>query len=181
PLSVVTSGDVFRSRVLPYDSAAAVALREFNKKVMKALRMKRGVTHAEFIQGDADGEFYFLETAARVGGANLAEMIEAASGINLWREWASVEVANARKQTYQLPPVKHAYAGILVCLARQEWPDLSAYNDPEIVWKLKKEHHAGLIAQSQDNARVLELLNQYGERFAQDFLAFMPQLDKPND
>jgi len=49
------------------------------------------------------------------------------------------------------------------------------------VWKLKKEHHAGLIAQSQDNARILELLNQYGERFAQDFLAFMPQLDKPND
>lgn len=181
PLSVVTGGDVFRSRVLPYASADAAALRAFNQKVMKALRMKRGVTHAEFIKGDADGQFYFLETAARVGGANLAEMIETASGINLWREWASVEVANARKQTYQLPPVKQDYAGIIVCLARQEWPDLSAYDDPEIVWKLKKEHHAGLILHSQDNARILELLNQYGERFARDFLAFMPQLDKPAD
>lgn len=181
PLSVVTGGDVFRSRILPYDSPDSVALREFNKQVMKALRMKRGVTHAEYIKGDADGQLYFLETAARVGGANLAEMIEAASGINLWREWANVEVANARKQEYRLPPVKQDYAGIIVCLARQDWPNMDAYNDPEIVWKLKKEHHAGLILQSTDNARILELLNQYGERFAQDFLAFMPQLDKPND
>ena len=36
---------------------------------MKALHMKRGATHAEYIKGDADGKFYFLETAARVGGA----------------------------------------------------------------------------------------------------------------
>jgi hypothetical protein len=181
PLSVVTTGDVFRSRVLPYDSDDAAALRALNKNVMKALRMKRGVTHAEYIKGAADGQFYFLETAARVGGANLAEMIEFASGINLWREWANVEVANARQQEYQLPPIKQDYAGIIVCLARQDWPDLSAYNDPEVVWKLHKEHHAGLIVHSTSNARVLELLNQYGERFAQDFLAFMPQLNKPND
>src|SRR5581483_8900425 len=110
PLSVVTTVDVFRSRVLPYDSDDAAALRALNKNVMKALRMKRGVTHAEYIKGAADGQFYFLETAARVGGANLAEMIEFASGINLWREWANVEVANARQQEYQLPPIKQEYA-----------------------------------------------------------------------
>lgn len=181
PLSVVSGGGVFRSRNLPYDSADARTLRDFNKKVMKALRMKRGVTHAEYIKGDADGKFYFLETAARVGGANLAEMIEAASGINLWREWAKVEVANARKQEYTVPPAKQDYAGITVCLAKQEWPDLDAYDDPEIMWKLKKEHHAGLIVKSHDPNRVQELLDQYGERFATDFMAFMPQLDKPID
>jgi hypothetical protein len=180
PLSVVSGGGVFRSRNLPDNYEDAVALRAFNKKVMKALRMKRGVTHAEYIK-DADGKYYFLETAARVGGANLAEMIEAASGINLWREWARVEVANARKQEYTLPPVRHEYAGITVCLAKQEGPDLSAYDDPEIVWKLKKEHHAGLIVRSTDPARIEQLLDNYGERFANDFMAFMPQLDKPND
>lgn len=181
PLAVVSSGDVFRSRTLPYDSADAVALREFNKRVMKALRMKRGVTHAEYIKGYADGQFYFLETAARVGGANLAEMIEAASGINLWREWANVEVANARKEEYQLPPVKQEYAGIIVCLAQQEWPNMDAYNAPEVVWKLKKEHHAGLIMQAKNPERIQQLLDEYGERFAKEFLAWMPQLDKPND
>lgn len=180
PLTVVSGGGVFRSRNLVYDSPDAVALRAFNQQVMKALRMKRGVTHAEYIK-DADGKLYFLETAARVGGANLAEMIEAASGLNLWREWARVEVANARKQEYELPPIKQSYAGITVCLARQEWPDMSAYDDPEIVWKLVKEHHAGLIVQSDHSVRVRELLDGYGERFAQDFMAFMPQLDKPTD
>ncbi|MCC7161926.1 MAG: ATP-grasp domain-containing protein [Anaerolineae bacterium] len=180
PLTVVSGGGVFRSRNLVYDSLDAVALRAFNQQVMKALRMKRGVTHAEYIK-DADGKLYFLETAARVGGANLAEMIEAASGLNLWREWARVEVANARKQEYELPPIKQSYAGITVCLARQEWPDMSAYDDPEIVWKLVKEHHAGLIVQSDHSVRVRELLDGYGERFAQDFMAFMPQLDKPTD
>jgi hypothetical protein len=180
PLSVVSGGGVFRSRNLVYDSPDAVALRDFNKDVMKALRMVRGVTHAEYIK-DAEGKYYFLETAARVGGANLAEMIESASGLNLWREWARVEVANARKEEYQLPPVKQQYSGIVVCLAKQEWPDLSGYTDPEIIWKLRKEHHAGLIVNSTSPQRVEQLLDSYGERFAQEFMAFMPQLDKPND
>ncbi|MGQ9905113.1 MAG: FAD-dependent oxidoreductase [Anaerolineae bacterium] len=30
------------------------------------------------------------------------------------------------------------HTGILVCLARQEHPDLSAYADPEVVWRLRK-------------------------------------------
>lgn len=180
PLAVVTGGGVFTSRVLPYDSAEAVALRALNKQVMTALRMVRGVTHAEYIQGE-DGRLYFLETAARVGGANLAEMIEFASGINLWREWAKLEVAHARREEYRVPPAKQEYAGLVVCLAKQEWPDLSAYDDPEVVWKLKKEHHAGLIVHAPNPERIQELLNRYSERFAQDFLAFMPQLDKPQD
>lgn len=181
PLSVVSGGGVFMSRTLPHDSGDAATLRSLNKDVMKALRMVRGATHAEYIKGDADGRFYFLETAARVGGANLAEMIEFASGLNLWREWAKVEVANARKQEYHLPPTKQDYAGIVVCLARQDYPDLSAYNDPEIVWKLKKEHHAGLIVRADNPQRVQERLDNYSERFARDFMAFMPQLDKPAD
>ncbi len=180
PLSVVSGGGVFRSRTLPYDSEDAKTLRAFNQDVMRALRMVRGVTHAEYIK-DAEGNFYFLETAARVGGANLAEMIETASGINLWREWAKVEVANARKEAYHLPPIKHEYAGIIVSLARQEWPDLSGYDDPEIVWKLKKEHHAGLIVHATNPERITQLLDSYAERFTQDFMAFMPQLDKPLD
>ena len=36
-----------------------------------------GVAHTEFIKGRADGAFYFLETAARVGGANIVELLEA--------------------------------------------------------------------------------------------------------
>ena len=45
---------------------------------MKAMGLLRGVSHTEFIKSKADGKFYFLETSARVGGANLAELVEAA-------------------------------------------------------------------------------------------------------
>ena len=67
----------------------------------------------------------------------------------------------------------------MVSLARQQWPDLSGYADPEIVRRIQKEHHAGLIVKSPDFARVSELLTQYAERFRHDFLAVMPPNDKP--
>ena len=56
----------------------------------------------------------------------------------------------------------------------QEWPDLSDYNDPEVVWRMSKRYHAGLIISSPDAARVESMLESYAERFARDFLAVMP-------
>ncbi len=181
PFNVAHEGGIFITRTLPRDSKDARQLFALNRKVLRALGMVRGVTHAEYIKGTADGRLYFLETAARVGGANIAEMVEFAAGINLWAEWAKIELADARDETYQLPPVRNDYAGILICLARQEYPDLSTFQDPEIVWRLKKKNHAGLIVASPDPKRVEELLNQYSESFATEFLAVMPALDKPQD
>ena len=72
-------------------------------------------------------------------------------------------------------------AGLLISLARQEHPDTSAYNDPEIVWRLNdKKHHVGLIVKSPDPGRVQELIGSYVQRFRQDFFASQPPLDKPN-
>jgi len=48
--------------------------------LIAALGLVRGVAHAEFIQAHGDGNFCFLECAARVGGAYINEMVEAASG-----------------------------------------------------------------------------------------------------
>ena len=47
---------------------------------MAALGMLRGASHTEFIKARADGRIYFLETSARVGGAHIVELVEAASG-----------------------------------------------------------------------------------------------------
>ncbi len=134
----------------------------------------RGATHSEYIKSHSDGKLYFLENAARVGGANIGECVEYASGVNLWREWARIEIANLRGEKYQLPETHPGYAGIINCLAHQEWPELSGYNDPEVVWRLNKKYHAGLIVSSPDAARVESLLNNYAERFAHDFLAVLP-------
>lgn len=178
PMDVAHEGGVFLTRTIPRVSADAQALDTLNRDLLKSLGLARGVTHAEFIKAHADGRFYFLETAARVGGANIAEVIEAATGVNLWAEWAKIEVAGEHGH-YEVPPAREDYAGIVTTLARQEWPDTSAYDDPEVVWRLNKRHHVGLIVASHDAPRVEWLLQQYSRRFLEDFFARLPAPDKP--
>ncbi len=139
--------------------------------------MQTGATHAEFIKSETDGDFYFLEIAARVGGAYIADVLEAASGINLWHEWAKLEVSDGAARTRLKPRKEHA--GIILSLARQEFPDTSPYDDPEIVYRVKKKHHAGLIVRSKSHERVTELLIDYGRRFETDFIAVLPPLERP--
>jgi hypothetical protein len=153
-------------------------LREINRDLIGALGLVRGVAHAEFIRAHADGYFYFLECAARVGGAYINEMVEAATGLNLWREWARIEVAGGNGN-YRLPPLREEYGGVILSLARQENPDTSAFNDPEISLRIKKHHHAGLVLRSPDPQRVQTLLENYSQRFAAEFLAVEPPRDKP--
>ncbi|RMG66456.1 MAG: ATPase [Calditrichaeota bacterium] len=177
PMNVAHEGGIFITRTLKPKSPEFKALIQLNEKVLEALGMVRGVTHLEYIRSREDGRFYFLEAAARVGGANIVELVEAASGLNLWREWARIEVANARGEAYQLPQAVQRHAGLILCLARQEWPDTSAYTDPEIVWRMKKRYHAGLIVASDNYDRVSELLADYEQRFARDFLAVQPPVE----
>jgi biotin carboxylase len=174
----VSLGGIFTTRKIPRDSAEARALDPVNREVVKALGLVRGVTHTEFIKSRDDGQFYFLETAARVGGANIAETVEAATGLNLWAEWARVEMAG-EDGSYDLPPHRDDYAGVIISLARQEHPDTSAYNDPEIVYRLNKVHHAGLVIASKDHQRIDQLLNEYSRRFYEEFYTSEPPRDKP--
>lgn len=176
PIHVAHDGGVFVTRTMPRRDKDAKALLTFNAKLLKALGMVNGVSHTEFIKG-ADGEFYFLETAARVGGANIEQMVAAAGDVNLWAEWAKMEVAQVKGEPYAAPPDAGKYAGVLICLAQQEWPDLSGYQAAEIVYRVHKQQHAGLIVASESQARVEELIAEYGQRFAQDFLAVAPPLD----
>ncbi|MGB8595979.1 MAG: ATPase [Candidatus Sulfotelmatobacter sp.] len=178
PMNVAQGGGVFTTFTVPRGSDADAALRQINRDLIAALGLVRGVAHAEFIQEHADGHFYFLECAARVGGAYINEMVEAATGINLWREWARIEVAGG-DGSYKLPPVRTDYAGVILSLARQDDPDTSGYNDPEVVVRIKKHHHAGLVVRSTDPQRVPALLEVYARRFAQEFLAVEPPREKP--
>ena len=180
PMSVMHEGGIFSTRMIPRDSGDAQSLQALNRDLTNALGLVRGVSHAEFIKGRDDGRYYFLETAARVGGANIAEMVEAASGVNLWAEWAKIETATTA-HPYQLPPIRSDYSGIIISLARQEWPDLSGYQAPEIVWRMNKLHHAGLIVASPDPERVRTLLESFTERFYQDFYASAPPPEKPTE
>jgi len=177
PMSVAHGG-VFTTFTVPRGGEEDSALQAINVDLIAALGLVRGVSHAEFIRAHADGEFYFLECAARVGGAYINEMVEAATGVNLWREWARIEIAGG-DGSYELPPTRQDYAGVILSLARQENPDTSGYNDPEVHFRIKKHHHAGLILKSSNPQRIPALLDSYARRFAEEFMAIQPMKDKP--
>ena len=119
--------------------------------------MIRGASHTEFIRA-VSGDWYFLETSARVGGAFIVEVVEAATGVNLWREWAKVEIAG-QDGDYDPPAIRDNCGGIVLSLARQEQPDLLAYDDAEIAVRIRKSHHARLIVTSPDADRVEALID----------------------
>jgi hypothetical protein len=173
PLDVFHQGGIALTRMLPHDSPDVQTLRDLNRRVIQALGPDDGITHMEFIKATEDGRFFFLEVAARVGGAYISDAIEAATGLNLWTEWARMETATPDRP-YRLPEHRQDYAGVIISLARQETPDTSAYQDPEIVWRLSKPHHVGFIVVSPDPDRLWTLLDEYSRRFGEDFAATLP-------
>lgn len=178
PLDVSHEGGVFTTRTLLRSSADAKALLKINRELIAGLGLVRGVTHAEFLHAHHDSHFYFVEIAARVGGAYIADVVEAATGVNLWREWARIEIG-AGKKPYQLPKPRHEYGGAIISLARQENPDTSAYTDAEIIFRVPKHHHAGFVLRSPRENRIQELLESYATRFREDFYASQPVPEKP--
>lgn len=174
PLEVTQHGGIFTTRLMERGTADEQALRSLNERVLKAFGLDNGVSHTEFIRAHDDGTFYFLETSARVGGANIAELIEAATDVNMWAEWAKVEAAAAQGTRYSPPEPRNDYAGLLVSLARQEWPDTSHFAEPELVWRMRKRYHLGLVVKSPDYDRVKDLLDLYTQRVQKDYYASAP-------
>jgi hypothetical protein len=169
PMEISQGGGIFRSANVTYGSEDDKEMKEANKKVMKAFGMKNGAAHTEFIKGKEDGKIYFLETSSRVGGAHLAEMVEGATDINLWSEWAKIEDAISKGKEYKLPKVKKGYAGIVLTLSKFQQPDLSSFDDPEVYFRVPLDYHAGLIVRSKNQERITKLLTEYAERLSNGF------------
>ena len=176
PMEVAHEGRVFSSHTMKRGSKDERKLISLNDHLLKSLGLVKGVSHSEFIKSE-DGKFYFLETSARVGGANLADLVYYATGINLWREWAKLEL----NDKYKIPKSRNDYAAILQSLSKQEFPDMNYFSDPEVVWYLKKKFHAGLIIASSSFERVEELTKKYTERFYNDFFTSAPVPEKPTE
>ena len=177
PWTVAHQGGVFTTSTVARESEDAQVLDALNRRLLDTLGLVRGVTHTEFIRAHADGRCYFLETASRVGGAFIVDVIVASTGLNLWHEWAKLEVAGEHGQ-YDVPPHRDDYAGLVLSLARQEHPDTSAYDAPEIAQRIDMPFHAGLIVRADRPSRVQELLDAYAGRFVADFYTSAPAPDR---
>ncbi len=178
PMEVAHGGGIFRSVTVPFQSKTEKALKKLNAQIMNTFGMRYSASHTEIIHAKEDEQFYFLETASRVGGANIADMVEAASGISLWREWANLEVAMARSEEYQLPEVEKMYSGIIISLCRYENPDVSSFTDTEVTWRINEPHHVGFVVKSDLRDRVIELLENYADRIYRDYHASAPVPDR---
>ncbi len=180
PFNVAHGGGVFTSSTMDYDSEDSSRLEVLNSKLLSAFKHENGVAHAEFLKSKDDGEFYLVEVACRVGGAYIANVHEHARGFNLWREWGRLETATD-ENPYKLPELKQRYAGIALALAKVDEPDTSHYTDEEIVYRVSKPKHVGLIFESSTKARMEEILESYRNRITEDFLEIAPAKERYDD
>lgn len=180
PFSVSHHGGVFTTFTVPYKSPERKELERLNKQLIEGFAYKQGVAHAEFLQSKETGEFFLLEVAARVGGAYIANVLEQAAGFNLWREWAKLETVT-KERPYKAPKLRKDFAGIALALAKEDEPDTSHYTDEEIVYRVNKPKHVGLIFYSTRQKRLAELLESYTTRIADDFLAVAPAKERYDD
>jgi hypothetical protein len=176
PFDVAHAGGIFSSHTIERGTELDRALKALNATVLTRFGLVRGTAHVEFIRCRETGTIYLLECAARVGGAHIADMIEASTGLNPWSEWADVEIDG---DAYVLPTPRAEYGGLVVCLAREASPDTSAFSDPEIVYRSPEANHVGLVVRSPDPARARSLVSSYEERLRRDVLAVMPAISKP--
>lgn len=178
PFSLWRDGGVFSSSNLDKSDPQLKEATRINAALIAALGQERGVSHAEFIEAE-DGELFFLETAARVGGAHIDALVKETRGVDLWVEWARIEIAAASGKDYKVKPDRELQGGLLVCLTRQEYPDLRAYDDSEVTWSHVWPYHLAMVVAGKDRKRVNHLLDAYQHRFAQDFLAIGSGGDRP--
>jgi len=181
PFEVAHGGGIFRSATIGDTTADAKALLKMNNDIMKAFGMVYSASHTEFIKCHEDGKYYFLETSARVGGAHLAEMVEYATGINLWKEWAKIEIASKLGKKYTAPKPEKYHAGILVSLSRYQKPDLAPFNHKNVCWKMDKDYHVGFILRDTEIKQVHQLLNDYTEIVKSEYHASLPAPDRPTN
>lgn len=176
-LDVYQGGGVYATRTFPRDRPEVTELTRLNADLLRGFGLGQGASHTEFMKAHANGRYYFIETSARVGGANTADMVEAATGVNLWTEWARLEIDRTEGK-YTLPTLKKQYGGVVLSLAKFEKPDTTPFTETEIVQRIDLKNHIGFVLAADSPDRVQQLLNEYIARIARDYQAILPAADK---
>lgn len=179
PMQVSHEGGVFRSKTLNRYSDEYKNLEDANRKVLANFGLVNGATHTEFIRGKEDGKWYFLETASRVGGAHIPDLVEASSGINIWREWAKIENALLKNQSYEIARPTGFSAGLIIALAKELKPDYTAFECEEVVRFLPIDYHVGIVYKSDKPEVVDQRLDEAAHLIQEHHLQILPPKNKP--
>lgn len=180
PMEVSHEGGVFRTKTLGRYSEEFKALEKANQKVLRSFGLVHGATHTEFIRSRENGKWYFLETSSRVGGAHIPDLVEASSGINLWREWAKIENAILNNEQYTISKPTGFSSGLIIALAKEKTPDHEAFQCEEVVKFLPLDYHVGIVYKSDSAEKIQERLDEAATTIIRDFLQIIPPQAKPS-
>lgn len=178
PMKVSHEGGVFQTVTLGKRTKDAIDLKKINQELLTNFGIKYGATHSEFIKGK-DGKFYFLETSSRVGGAHIPDMIEAATGVNIWKEWAKMENALLRAEKYNVKEAHKLYAGLIVSLVKDKNPDRDPFQCEEVDRFLPKDYHIGIVYKADKADKVKKRLDEAAFYITSELLSILPPTDKP--
>jgi hypothetical protein len=178
PIEVVQTGGIFRTVTLTPRDPLLKAAMKINEQLIQSFGLKYSVSHAEFIYSEKDKRFYFVEIACRVGGAHISDMVQAASHINLWAEWARIEDHSLKSLNYKLPKIKRLQAGLIISLSKVKKPDYSHFDKIGLDWELQKDYHVGVIYVDPDEKVVLKKIEAATEVIKSKYFTTVPQSDK---
>ena len=178
PMKVSHEGGVFRTKTLARNSEEAMGLEKINKEVLDKFGIQNGATHSEYIRG-IDGQYYFLETSSRVGGAHIPDMVEAATGVNIWREWAKLENALLDGETYTVEETQKLFAGLIVSLAKEKHSDTTDLQNEDVEKFLPIDYHIGIVYKATTEEKIQERLDEAATIVTERILNILPPKDKP--
>ncbi|SHI58795.1 ATP-grasp domain-containing protein [Cruoricaptor ignavus] len=174
PMQVSHNGGIFQTRTLDKKTDEYKALEKLNAKVLKAFGLKHGAAHTEFIRNKENGEWYFLETSSRVGGAHIADMVEAATEVNIWAEWARIEQAVLHGERYKLKKPKPKPAGLTVALSSQQKQDYSRFSQDNILKTIELDYHFVIVHQAANDEDLAKSMDDAAAKISQSTLSVMP-------
>ena len=99
----------------------------------------------------------------------MGQLVEAATGVNLWREWARLEAGDLRHTAYTVPESLEGYAGSVVCAAEGAKPDLDLLDAPAIFARFRKNGQVGLIVRAAGTDHVQKLLDDCSTQIERQF------------
>lgn len=179
PMQVSHEGGVFMTKTLGTDSDEFMELSDLNSQLLTAFGLKNGATHTEFIKGKDDRKWYFLETSSRVGGAHIPDLVEAATHISIWREWARIEDALLKNKEYKIADPEGYYAGLIIALIKDQSPDYHDFESEEAIKFLPIDHHIGIVFRSDDPDVIQKKLDDAAVTIQEEMLSILPPKTKP--
>lgn len=170
PFEVTNKGGIFCTVNVGRRSKDAEELTKINRKVMSSFSIQEGVSHSEYIKGE-NGEFYFLETSCRMAGAHIPTMLEAATGINFWQEWARIETARLNLEKYVVPVAERHYAGLLLALTTELKPDISPLINGNFYKEVFKDYHVGVVYRAENPDLLMRRIDEAMDYIRKNMLA----------